>query len=513
MPAKRARRSGWSTREGGASATRATDRAVGKGTPPEDFPPFMPTPLAAYYCGFRNARGLHAAFRKGKVHPWGRRGGSGTYIWRRDDLDEFLRGSTKMGDPVEVRDDRKSSAAGDLGPEGGGLLPADAGDRPRSGRIVEYQRALRDVTLSQAEREKQRLRCDALERATGRKQAPTLWSSYAASLFQAKINEGKIKSAKTREKWATALARLIPALGHFYVDELRHADLVTWRNEVASWMREGMPSMRQRDRGKNKRVKLSPVTANVWISVLKVICGAMAKHFELERDPALPIEYFALPRTYTREQPNSLTPERSAAFLAKMKERHPQHYAMTLLGFAVGAHPSALRPLRRSGPNADIRWDEGVLLLRRSHTLGHEIMDQTKTARDREIPLPPVVLDVLREHVASLEGPMASSVYLFPSITGGLRSRSALDKPFRDVTRALKWDLRVTPRAMRRTFNDLARKAKVHDLVTRAISGHLTERMQRHYSTAQRDEMLTAVGRVVSFLAPNERGGDKHLLQ
>lgn len=395
--------------------------------------------------------------------------------------------------------------------EGGYFLRTRVID-PRSGKIVEYQRALRDVTLNQAEREKQRLRCDALERATGRKQAPTLWSSYAASLFQAKINEGKIKSAKTREKWANALARLIPALGHFYVDELRHADLVTWRNEVASWLREGMPSLRQRDQGKNKRVKLSPVTANVWISVLKVICGAMAKHFELERDPAGPLEYFALPRTYTREQPNSLTPERSAAFLAKMKERHPQHYAMTLLGFAVGAHPSALRPLRRSGPNADIRWDEGVVLLRRSHTLGHEIMDQTKTARDREIPLPPVVLDVLREHVASLEGPMANSVYLFPSITGGLRSRSALDKPFRDVTRALKWDLRITPRAMRRTFNDLARKAKVHDLVTRAISGHLTERMQRHYSTAQREEMLTAVGRVVSFLAPDERGADKDAL-
>jgi hypothetical protein len=88
-----------------------------------------------------------------------------------------------------------------------------------------------------------------------------------------------------------------------------------------------------------------------------------------------------------------------------------------------------------------------------------------------------------------------------------------VDKPFRDVTRALKWDLRVTPRAMRRTFNDLARKAKVHDLVTRSISGHLTERMQRHYSTAQREEMLTAVGRVVSFLAPNDRAANKPLLR
>jgi hypothetical protein len=52
--------------------------------------------------------------------------------------------------------------------------------------------------------------------------------------------------------------------------------------------------------------------------------------------------------------------------------------------------------------------------------------------------------------------------------------------------------------------SNLARKAKVHDLVTREISGHLTERMQRHYSTAQREEMLSAVSRVVSFLGPNQ---------
>ena len=38
------------------------------------------------------------------------------------------------------------------------------------------------------------------------------------------------------------------------------------------------------------------------------------------------------------------------------------------------------------------------------------------------------------------------------------------------------------------------------------------ERMQAHYSTAQRDEMLTAVGRIVSSLAPQNESG-KPLLQ
>jgi hypothetical protein len=45
----------------------------------------------------------------------------------------------------------------------------------------------------------------------------------------------------------------------------------------------------------------------------------------------------------------------------------------------------------------------------------------------------------------------------------------------------------------------------VHDVVTRAISGHETERMQRHYSTAQREEMRQAVGRVISLAVEREK--------
>jgi hypothetical protein len=133
-------------------------------------------------------------------------------------------------------------------------------------------------------------------------------------------------------------------------------------------------------------------------------------------------------------------------------------------------------------------------------------MDQTKTALDQEIPLPPAARRVLREHVAALPaGLMRDSIYLFPSTTGGMRSRSALEKPFEDVAMALGWTLRFTPRGMRRTFQDLARQAQVHDVITRAIAGHATERMQRHYSTAQREEMREAVGKVISLATARNR--------
>jgi hypothetical protein len=58
---------------------------------------------------------------------------------------------------------------------------------------------------------------------------------------------------------------------------------------------------------------------------------------------------------------------------------------------------------------------------------------------------------------------------------------------------------KFTPRGLRRTFNDLARAAQVHDVVTRSISGHLTSRMQEHYSTANRAEQRESIARVIQL--------------
>jgi integrase len=74
---------------------------------------------------------------------------------------------------------------------------------------------------------------------------------------------------------------------------------------------------------------------------------------------------------------------------------------------------------------------------------------------------------------------------LFPAVGGGFRARSVLDKPFLEVAQATGLEKRITPRGMRRTFQDLCRAAAVGDLVTRSISGHATEAMQRHYSPVE----------------------------
>jgi integrase len=76
---------------------------------------------------------------------------------------------------------------------------------------------------------------------------------------------------------------------------------------------------------------------------------------------------------------------------------------------------------------------------------------------------------------------------------------SALRKAFAKVSSELELKKHVTAKAMRRTFQDLARAAEVKDIVTRAISGHATETMQHHYSTVGAEEKQEAIAKVIEL--------------
>jgi integrase len=105
---------------------------------------------------------------------------------------------------------------------------------------------------------------------------------------------------------------------------------------------------------------------------------------------------------------------------------------------------------------------------------------------------------VLRWHVEEqlLPKKMRESELLFPSVTGGFRARSVLDKPFDEVSKAIGLKFNFTPRGMRRTYQDLCRAAGIHDAVTRVISGHATPAMQLHYSTARNHEVKEALAKL-----------------
>jgi len=97
------------------------------------------------------------------------------------------------------------------------------------------------------------------------------------------------------------------------------------------------------------------------------------------------------------------------------------------------------------------------------------------------------------------------SELLFPAVNGGFRSPSVLNKPFSDVANEIGLGKRFTQRGLRRTFNDLARTARVDALVTRSISGHLTERMQHHYSTVNSDEQRHGIAKVIELTKAREK--------
>jgi len=353
-------------------------------------------------------------------------------------------------------------------------------------------RAMKDAATADAARawlvaELERVRSGPPPEAQEPEELPT-FSGYVRSLTARKVNDGRIKSAHSRGVLASILKNhLLPAFGEVRVDELRRATVMAWRDKVAERIAAG---------------EVSPHTANGWWSALRAIVNEAVAEYELDRNPVEKIQPFDTSEhpAHTREDPNSLTGEEFEAFTAKLRELFPQHYAMAMLGFATGLRPSTLRPLRRCGADADVLWEERAILIRRSHTRRQEVMGTTKTGFRQRVGVPEALVELLRVHVDELPpGPMAESELLFPSVKGGFRAPCVLQKPFNQVAKAIGLKKRITPKGMRRTFQDLTRAAQVSGLVVRSISGHVTEEMQEHYSTPLELEQRDAVAKVINL--------------
>ena len=241
---------------------------------------------------------------------------------------------------------------------------------------------------------------------------------------------------------------------------------------------------------------------NNWLSILRVVINSAADDFDWDRNPITNVDVIDTSThvTFTEEEPNALLPDEVRRFLACMLEMFPQHFAMVAVGFATGLRPSSLRPIRRKGATADVLWDQRMLLIRRSQTRGTEVMEATKQKTRYRITMPTDLVDILRWHVDQLPaGRMRDSDLLFPSDTGGFRAPSALDKPFRAVASELELAKTITPKAMRRTFQDLARNADIEQIVRQKICGHATDEMSELYSTIPQPEIEQAVGKIISI--------------
>lgn len=384
---------------------------------------------------------------------------------------------------------------------GGHLVRARATDGT-TGRSIEIRKRLPELDEVDALRwlkaEQTRIRHG---RSPGLQAVPR-FAHFAQSLFDEKVSLREIKSARGRERWRFTLVHLITGtgpvqgFGEFYLDRIEPRHVQTWRVGIAQLI---------------TAKTYAPSTCNGWVGILKTIARAARKRFRLAPSPIEDMPLFDTSEhvTYTEEEPNALTADEARRFLAAMRSEFPQHYALCCLGLATGLRPSSMRPLRRSGPNADVLWTERVILVRRSHTLT-TIMDTTKTKLRQRIHVPPELMAILKWHVDRqlVTDEQKGTALLFPREDGAPRSEASLRRPFAIVSALLGLHKTFTPKGMRRTFNDLTRQGAVEGLVTRSISGHLTEQMQDRYSTVSPDEQRAAVRGVLRLVRSGDPRGD-----
>ncbi len=124
-------------------------------------------------------------------------------------------------------------------------------------------------------------------------------------------------------------------------------------------------------------------------------------------------------------------------------------------------------------------------------------METTKTGLRQRIHLPKDMITVLRWHIETqlVTHEQRASELLFPREDGLPRSESSLKKAFAEVSRAL-----ALLSASRRAACGGRSTTAVETIVTRSISGHLTDRMHAHYSTVSANEQRDGLHRVMGLI-------------
>lgn len=150
--------------------------------------------------------------------------------------------------------------------------------------------------------------------------------------------------------------------GELFIDAIRRQDVEQWLDGAAKRVESG---------------EYSPVTVNNWLRQVKVIMSAAAREFEWTRDPVAGIEYLdtTTHATYTEEQPNSLSPDEVARFLALIKERPAalRHGGPRLRDGTQALEPAPAAPPRPAGRRALERQRATRAAIPRVRTRGHGV--------------------------------------------------------------------------------------------------------------------------------------------
>ena len=207
--------------------------------------------------------------------------------------------------------------------EGGFLVRGRAVDR-RTGKLREVMKTVDGGDASGAYRFLQ-VELEKIKGGEVHGRAQRIrFSEYAASLFERKVTKGKIRSAKTREKWECVLRlHLLPAFGDFFLDGIRRADIEAWLERMGKVVQSG---------------RYSPVTVNNWLDILRVIVTSAVEEYELPRNPVAGIEDIDTSTHFTcsKEEPSSLLAGEVPVFLSGIRRLSHSTWDRGARGFATG---------------------------------------------------------------------------------------------------------------------------------------------------------------------------------
>jgi len=289
-----------------------------------------------------------------------------------------------------------------------------------------------------------------------------LFRTFCATRIERRVATGDISSNATLKKVNAQLKHVLSIWGDFYLDRVS-------RDAVESWYAE----LCRIARGEQyKGRKYSPWTVRGWWAAFRAVMTQYAQTYG-RIDPAQGMDNISLDGhvTYTLAESCSLTLDEIPSFMRATRKIAPDHLARFSFGMLTSRRSAELRPLRRRGPDADINWETGVILIRRSHTIG-EPKRGTKTGETFSIGLPRCLLDVLREHADRLDREGDTSDLLFPGRGGRYESDKALDQVLPEICKEAGISKKLTSKFMRRTFHDLMRAAGISDLLVKSMGGH-----------------------------------------
>ena len=371
---------------------------------------------------------------------------------------------------------------------------------PRTGLKKEVMRQLETTSLPEAARVRAEL-IDGVRNPVERTKKIRV-GDFARSWIESKALR---LDATTLRTYVDALENhVLPALGDFYYDALTQMDVQRWIDDS---IRRGWTSERRVSRGKKRLAKdarraYSRGAVAVWFRTFRTMTRDAIVQLELPRDPTMRI---SLPeRSREPDEGNALSPEELYRFMAAMRTTYPQHYPLLATLAYTGlrfCHASALRWED---------WDEktGVLHIRRKQVNGKVGPVTRKKRAPNEYPVAPELATILDQHrkvltaaaIAEKKDPRALLTWMFPSSTGTLRTPNTMDRAWNRCLEIAGIAKRFTLHGLRYTFTDLVRLANVDAVVRRALTGHVTEEMQRHYSTVGMDEKRAAVAGVLKLV-------------